>query len=203
MEEARQTKNPALVHTSRVCSEVGDQFFLDCSESFRHRLFHQPVAMQGFSGFDNQRRFKRKCLYLGKLLLQRQVITLHKLCIDACDLIILVTAEVDDKIDAAPLLIVLLQGFGNTVESSGFHLQLLPGECAVRFIAENTEAHGLRWFKKCAQKLRRGDGQTIQIVIRQVHSPPVHEVRRSEVLRRLLQLSARKTPQKAAFPCSF
>jgi len=111
-----QTKDAALVDAGYVGVKLRDKLTLNAPERVNVAVFDQPVTVQAFAGLYDQRRLQRERLYLSQLLLQRQVITLHKLGVDAGYMSVFVAAKVYNEIYAAPLLVVTFQRVRNVRE---------------------------------------------------------------------------------------
>ena len=89
MVEARQTKHPAFIDAGSVPMKLSHEALLYPAEGCHVPILDKPVSMQGFPGFHNERGFQPERFNLFKLLVQRQLVALHKLRVDPGDLAVL------------------------------------------------------------------------------------------------------------------
>ena len=157
MVEARQTEDAALIDAGFVPVKLRCKALLYPAEGCHVAVLDEPVGMQGFAGFYNERRLQRKRLDLPELLLQRQLVALHKLRVDSGDLRILMAAEVHHKIDTPVFLVVLVQGVSNGRDFARRRFQLGPLKGSGLPIVEYPQADLLLRVKKRAEKFFQRD----------------------------------------------
>ena len=104
-------------------------------------LFDKPVCMQGFSCSDNHRRRQRKRIDECLLFLESFIVHLHKLCIDASNAVIGLTAGVHHKKDAMIFLVMFFQSGLHCKEFSCLHGHLGTGKDAFFPIIKNTQTY--------------------------------------------------------------
>ena len=69
MIKARQAQDAALIDAGSIPMEMCREALLHSAEGRHVAVLHEPVSVQGFPGFHNERRFQRKRLDLFELLL--------------------------------------------------------------------------------------------------------------------------------------
>ena len=99
--------------------------------------------MQGFSCSDNHRRRQRKRIDECLLFLESFIVHLHKLCIDAGDAVIGLTAGVHHKKDAMIFLVMFFQRGLHCKEFSCFYRHFGTGKDAFFPIIKNTQTYGI------------------------------------------------------------
>ena len=159
MVEARQTKHPAFIDAGSVPMKLSHEALLYPAEGCHVPILDKPVSMQGFPGFHNERGFQRERFNLFKLLVQRQLVALHKLRVDPGDLAVLMAAEVHHKIDAPVFLVVLFQGIYQARQAGEGCFQLGPFEGAGFSIVKNPQADALARPEERAEKFFQRDIQ--------------------------------------------
>ena len=70
MIEARQAQHPAFIDAGFIPMKLGHEAFLYPAESGHVAALYEPVSMQGFPGFHNERRRERERFNLFKLLVK-------------------------------------------------------------------------------------------------------------------------------------
>ena len=156
MLEARQPQDATFVDTCQVPVEAGDQLPLDAPESGDLGVPHEPVGVQRLPGPDDDGRLQREIPDLLPLLVQGQIVALHKLGVDPGDLLICVPAGVDHEEDAAIPDVVCLQLEQQAVEQLQVGRQLHAGEGLILLFCEDTQVDRVPGIEERTEELLRG-----------------------------------------------